>query len=504
MLTLHRASRRVLPACIGVILLSFGTALADPIPPSTLVYSSVVNDQITTRSAPADPRNSVRFTAVYHDPTAPGPDQNVEMSDGETVFTDTPIGLDHMFTATNVLNEVKLYADPLTLRVKSLNTAWSTAGEHAFVHTAAGVARWFVLRGARGPVSLRADIAVRGTVYGDVSAGDGHATAFFSHTLGVLTDPLGLTTAYPLVVNGAAQPAGAPCGGFGLTGTVPDQCFVSDGTAHLVSRVVRSNPFTVMPNVPYRLVLTVTAATATAGLVPVKAYAEFDDPGLASAADFPGVPGLTPEGFVVDLDGDPRTQDAATLSSLGYSVEPIPDLMALSPATFWIGLKSREDQGANFDLRAEVYAGRQLIAAGEAPCVTGLSSDPPSATRVSVPLRLVPGAGLEPGATLSLKVSTRIGTTPAGHKCETTGGSRDSAAGLRLYHDGEQRPAQLAVRRQGQPPIELFLHSLGNARVLDGNAPTGAPAVEDSGGVRFSKRNAWQTIGIWRAAGVRP
>jgi hypothetical protein len=72
---------------------------------------------------------------------------------------------------------------------------------------------------------------------------------------------------------------------------VPDRCFISNDTPHLVSHVVRPNPFTVMPDVPYRLDLTVTTAVTAVGHAPAQASSDFDD---------------TAEGFVVDLDGDPR------------------------------------------------------------------------------------------------------------------------------------------------------------------------------------------------------
>lgn len=41
------------------------------------------------------------------------------------------------------------------------------------------------------------------------------------------------------------------------------------------------------------------------------------------------------------------------------------DLTALGPLRLWLGLKSRDDQGTQFDLRAEVHKNGALAAAGE-------------------------------------------------------------------------------------------------------------------------------------------
>ena len=64
-----------------------------------------------------------------------------------------------------------------------------------------------------------------------------------------------------------------------------------------------------------------------------RATANFYDPKLATSFDFPDIPQLTPEGFVVDLDGGPATQDVATLSSLNYKVQPItmPSISSVDP-----------------------------------------------------------------------------------------------------------------------------------------------------------------------------
>jgi hypothetical protein len=50
--------------------------------------------------------------------------------------------------------------------------------------------------------------------------------------------------------------------------------------------------------------------------------------------------------------------------------------LSLGPAKLWIGLKNSDDQGTNFDLRAEVYRNGSLVAAGQTLCITGMTRNP--------------------------------------------------------------------------------------------------------------------------------
>ncbi len=118
-----------------------------------------------------------------------------------------------------------------------------------------------------------------------------------------------------------------------------------------------------------------------------------------------------------------------TISSLG-------DLHA------WLGLKNSDDQGTQFDLRAEIYANGVLKASGTTLCITGITRNESQAKEVTVGFNPFAAFALGASHGLTLKLSTRIGTTPAGAKCPGPGGSHANATGLRVYFDSATRPAR--------------------------------------------------------------
>jgi hypothetical protein len=132
-------------------------------------------------------------------------------------------------------------------------------------------------------------------------------------------------------------------------------------------------------------------------------------------------------------------------------------LTALNDLHVWLGLKNSDDQGANFDIRAEVYRNGNLLSIGLTKCVTGVIRNPANAKEVTLSF----GAFLATvfnGTTdvLSLKILTRIGTDASGARC----GSHNSAVGLRLYFDAGSQSSRF------------------NAAILvDNSAPTIASTV---------------------------
>jgi hypothetical protein len=110
-------------------------------------------------------------------------------------------------------------------------------------------------------------------------------------------------------------------------------------------------------------------------------------------------------------------------------------LIGLEDLHAWLGLKNSDDQGTQFDLRAELWKGLELVAAGETACIKGLLRDPANARQTAVSFDLFTPVSFD-GTTesLSLKVLTRIGT-----KC--SGPSHGGATGLRFYFDGVGRPS---------------------------------------------------------------
>jgi hypothetical protein len=165
-------------------------------------------------------------------------------------------------------------------------------------------------------------------------------------------------------------------------------------------------------------------------------------------------------------------------------------------ATLWIGLKNSDDQGTQFDLRAEVYRNGTFVAAGETKCITGVTRNPNLAKKVTVPIGQLSGFGL--GDTLSLKLLTRIGTNADGTRCSGPGGSHSNAVGLRLYYDSTTRSSALAATVGSNPMRDYFLHSLASNLFLNATPPTSSTAkFQDSPGINFAQGNPWKEIGAW-------
>ncbi len=118
-------------------------------------------------------------------------------------------------------------------------------------------------------------------------------------------------------------------------------------------------------------------------------------------------------------------------------------LDSLSPLHAWLGLKTSDDIGTRFDLRAEILKNGVLIGSGEVACITGVTRNPAQALEASVPLGPSSPAAFN-GATdaLSVRILARIGTTTSGEFC----GGHSNATGLRLYFDAISRPSRFGVR----------------------------------------------------------
>ena len=192
-------------------------------------------------------------------------------------------------------------------------------------------------------------------------------------------------------------------------------------------------------------------------------------------------------------------------------VEPPPPrtVTALSPVHGWIGLKNSDDQGTQFDLRVELFDNGTPVASGLRRCVTGVTRNPSRATEVVVPWGAFSPVSLEPDDTLSLRLSTRIGTNPNGTRCSGPGGSHASATGLRLYYDSVSRASRFDATIEPDPNRNLYLHSDGNpcataestgvtTRFFDTAAPSAASAkCKDSAPVKFAGGNAFKVVGRW-------
>jgi hypothetical protein len=115
----------------------------------------------------------------------------------------------------------------------------------------------------------------------------------------------------------------------------------------------------------------------------------------------------------------------------------------LNPLEAWLGLVNSDDQGTNFDLRAELWKNAERVTFGETRCVKSVTRNPANAKKVSVSFGSFPAVAFDGTTdTLSLKILTRIGTNPNGTRCAS---AHPSALGLRLYFDAVSRGAQFST-----------------------------------------------------------
>ena len=189
-------------------------------------------------------------------------------------------------------------------------------------------------------------------------------------------------------------------------------------------------------------------------------------------------------------------------------------LTALSPAHLWIGLKNSDDQGTQFDLKAELLRNGTPVASGLKRCITGVTRSPDLAKEAIASFDPFAPVVVTGGDVLALRVSTRIGTNPDDTKCSGPGGSHNSAVGLRLYYDSASRTSRFDATITPNPSEDLYLHSNGSpcpngdgqspnvtARTLDSTAPAAASGkCKDSGVVNFAGGNPFSTIGTWSLA----
>ena len=89
-------------------------------------------------------------------------------------------------------------------------------------------------------------------------------------------------------------------------------------------------------------------------------------------------------------------------------------LTALSPAHLWIGLKNSDDQGTEFDLKAEFLRNGTPVASGLKRCITGVTRNPDLAKEAVASFDPFAPVVVTSGDVLALRVSARIGTNPDG------------------------------------------------------------------------------------------
>jgi uncharacterized repeat protein (TIGR01451 family) len=168
--------------------------------------------------------------------------------------------------------------------------------------------------------------------------------------------------------------------------------------------------------------------------------------------------------------------------------------VAVGPARLWLGLKNSDDQGTNFDVRAEVWAEEGLMAEGQVLCVKGLTRNVAKAARVLVPVAPVSQEPPPAGSEVTLKVYARIGTTPDGEMC----GGHSSAVGLKLYYDALAQASRIGMQLGAEPFRDQYLRLGAGGAALEAAPPAaGTARYQDSPAVRFPKGNGWALVGTW-------
>ena len=97
-------------------------------------------------------------------------------------------------------------------------------------------------------------------------------------------------------------------------------------------------------------------------------------------------------------------------------------------------MKNSDDQGTQFDLRAEVYVNSTLVASGTTLCISGVIRNQAQAVQVTVAFATFPAAAVAASDQIKLKLLTRIGTNADGTSCS----GHANATGLRVYYDSMQ------------------------------------------------------------------
>ena len=128
-----------------------------------------------------------------------------------------------------------------------------------------------------------------------------------------------------------------------------------------------------------------------------------------------------------------NTSEFAANIVAGAPAVNAPVLTALGPARVWIGLKNSDDVGTKFDLLAEVCQNGVLIGSGQLNGIPGGSSGFNNAVLRAIDVALLAPVDIDPGDSLSLKLSVRIAVGVPGHRSGTARlWFNDAAANTRI------------------------------------------------------------------------
>jgi hypothetical protein len=184
----------------------------------------------------------------------------------------------------------------------------------------------------------------------------------------------------------------------------------------------------------------------------------------------------------------------------GFAFRPEPT--ALDDVQLWLGLKSSDDQGTQFDVKVELLKNGYPVASGLRRCVTGLTRNPRLAKGIRVAWDKFTSVSLAPSDVLALKISTRIGTNPD-DKLWPGAASAHTSAGIAALL--RWRPSALrAILAPGSnhrfTSTRTVRHARRGARgechgEPDRHGPTARAKCKDSSDIKFAGGNRFSEVG---------
>jgi len=297
----------------AILFLQSSTAYAGSFGPPELLLPNTATNTPYAYPSPRTFQNGYSLNAFYFDS---GGNQVWERTGN--VYTSTP---GYLWWGKDSDNYSELYADPGSFESKAYHKAQTDGSVNNYTYGSSLVWNWSVLAGDPGEVSLTVDILFQGQAFAK-NGESGNAGTIFGLAVGFLSDPEDLTQDFAASLTGAVNWDA----GFSRNDTV-DGTFVWDigADTHELSYIVRSQPFTVTVGVPFRLALQSSAQGFAGPGDWGEAWSDFFDPRLVTSYDFPGVEGLTPDGFAVVLEGG----GYATLGDEGFSISTVPEPTSL-------------------------------------------------------------------------------------------------------------------------------------------------------------------------------
>ena len=218
-------------------------------------------------------------------------------------------------------NTASVYASAPDFEAKAYHEATTDGSVNNYTFASSQVWNWFVVSGAPGQVALSADILVQGQAFANFGAG-GNAGTIFVTELGFLDSPTDLVQDTVTALAGAVNWDG----GFSEVNTVDVDVLWDEGSdTQQINYILRSQAFTVTVGVPFRLSMTVSAQGFAGPGAWGSAWSDFFDPSLVTSLDFPGIAGLTPDGFSVPSNGQYLSLADAGYAIAGYVAPPIPE-----------------------------------------------------------------------------------------------------------------------------------------------------------------------------------